>query len=338
MKFSSYLKDRILEICAYFFFFLLVILLLSVFKVHFSLIVAISILFLFFGLFFFLFPYFRKKTFYQTFSDLLESLDQKYLIGEMIQDPGFLEGNFLVDAILEIDKSMNDHLSSYKYSVQEFKEYIELWVHEVKIPISSCYLVAHNHSSKVSQKMLEEVEKILDFVEQILYYTRSENVEKDYLIRSCSLKTMVRNVIQKNKNRFLYQNIALDVQIGDETVRTDSKWLEFILHQIINNSIQYAKKKEAHLRIWAEQEKKQVLLHLEDNGIGIPQEDLSRVFDKGFTGHNGRGHSTSTGMGLYLSKKLCEKMGHSIQIFSSTGQFTRVTLVFSNTDFYDVLN
>lgn len=338
MKFLAYLKDHLLEIFSYWILFFLIFLLLLAFQVSTELIVAIFLLFLLVGIPLLLFPFYRKKIFYDNLLDNLSSMDQKYLLHEMINRPSFLEGEILYDAMYEVNKSMMEYLNIYKNHLDEFKEYMELWVHEIKIPISSCFLITHNHALESSKKLEEELARIEDFVEQILYYARSENVEKDYLVRSADLKTIVRNVVQKNKSRILYKHIKLDISVGEKKVRTDSKWLEFILHQILNNSIQYARGKDAEIRIWTEKKEKQLLLHIKDNGFGIAKSDLPHVFEKGFTGKNGRTVSTSTGMGLYLVKKLAQKMNHKVLIDSVQGEYTTFTVIFFETDFYDVLD
>lgn len=337
MSFKEYVKDKWIEILSYCFFFILVFLLCSAFQVSLQLIVAISLLFFFFGFFSLCYSFYRKKSFYQNLFQLLESLDQKYLVGEMFKKPDFLEGKILYDVIYEIDKSMNERLHSYRFHIENFKEYVELWVHEIKVPISSLLLTVHNHTSSSSKKIVEEISRIEDYVEQILYYVRSENVEKDYFIRECSLKQIVKNAVQKNKNRILNKHITIEVDVGEQKVRTDSKWISFVLHQIINNSIQYVANQNGKIRIFLSRKKNAIVLCVWDNGIGIAESDLSRVFEKGFTGQNGRKYSSSTGMGLYLCKQLIVKMGHSIEIESKQQEFTCVSILFYETDFYNIL-
>lgn len=336
MKFVEFVKDRWFEIALHFFLFILIFLLCNVFKVPTQLLVAICFLFFVFGSFLLLFSFYRKRSFYQNFINLLESLDQKYLIGEMIKKPNFLEGKILYDAIYEIDKSMNEKLNSYKFHIDDFKEYVELWVHEIKVPISSCLLSIHNHASS-SKRTIEEISRIEDYVEQILYYVRGEMLEKDYLIRECSLKQIVKSVVQKNKNRLLDKHISIEVDLDEKKVRTDSKWLLFILHQIINNSIQYVSNQNGKIRIFIRQKKDTIILCIWDNGIGINKSDLPRIFEKGFTGQNGRNYASSTGMGLYLCKQLIQKMGHSIEVESKQQEFTCVSILFHETDFYNIL-
>ncbi len=291
-----------------------------------------------FGIFFLFYPYFRKKSYYNNLLKTLDNLDQKYLVSEMIEKSDFLEGQILENIIYEIDKSMKEKINQEKDFHESFKEYLELWVHEIKIPLATCFLLLHNESEKSSKKLLLEIEKIEDMVEKILYYARSENVEQDYWIKKTSLKKVVHEELKRCKNRLLDEKVTVDVSLKEETVRTDAKWLEFILHQIINNAIQYKRKRGSKLKIWAEEKENTCFLYIEDNGIGIAKEDLPRVFDKSFTGKNGRNLKTSTGMGLYLCKKLLLKMNHQIEITSEEGKFTRLTIIFDETSFYNTLH
>ena len=130
-------------------------------------------------------------------------------------------------------------------------------------------------------------------------------------------------------------NVRLDVDIQSKLVLTDAKWLEFILNQIINNSIKYKRDDtESCIKIKSEEDKEKIYLTIYDNGIGIPESDITRVFEKSFTGENGRAKAKSTGMGLYIAKKLCVKLGHRIEIESEAGSFTRVVIAFGKNDFY----
>ena len=179
-----------------------------------------------------------------------------------------------------------------------------------------------------------KTEKLDNYIDQILYYVRSENAEKDYIIKETSLNDIIKNVALKNKDDLLENNVDLIVDVSDEKVLTDSKWLEFILNQIINNSIKYKRDNiGSYIKIKVCENTNSVKLFIEDNGIGISKNDLPQVFDKWFTGENGREKSKSTGMGLYIAKKLCVKLGHRIEIESEAGSFTRVVITFGKNDF-----
>lgn len=336
MKVIDYIKDKMVSIIIYIIMIVLIELFLTAFKVDYSLAIAVFIILAVLGNLILFYNLFRKKLFYDSFHKHLENLDQKYLITEILESPDFLEGQILYQIIYEIDKSMNERIGIYKSNIDSFKEYIELWIHEVKLPIAAILLTLHNHKNEINRKLSEQTHRIENYIEQVLYYTRSENAEKDYLIKECSLESIINKVIIKNKDDFIFYKISLQMENLDKTVVTDAKWLEFIVNQIINNSIKYRQERQPVITVKAEQYGQLLYLKLKDNGIGISQSDISRVFDKTFTGENGRSIGTSTGMGLYLCKRLCEKLGHHIHIESRINEYTVVTISFMKNDYYQM--
>lgn len=334
MNKKEYLKDKRLYLLIGITIYLVILLILLAFKVNIEATLAITFTY-FVGLITILIvDYIRKKTFYNNFKCKLDSLDQKYLIVEMLQDAYFLEGRILTDALYEIDKSMIEKINEYKMQVKDFKEYVELWIHEVKLPVASLTLMVHNQKGDQSKKLLSQLTRLDNYLEQILYYVRSENAEKDYLITKVNLSKVISNVALKNKDILLAKGIDFVVSDVDIEVLTDSKWLEFIINQIVDNSIKYSKEKNAYIKIVAKEESKVIGLIIYDNGKGISKSDLPRVFDKTFTGTNGRSESAkSTGMGLYLCRELCNKLGHKIQIISEEGKYTKVTILFDKNTF-----
>ena len=243
----------------------------------------------------------------------------------------------MYDALYEIDKSMAERIKEYSLNIADFKEYIEMWIHEVKLPLSSINLIIHNHKELSDKKITEQLKRIDDDVEQVLYYVRSENAEKDYLIKETELNKVISNVAMKNKDALLENNINFEVKVDNIKVLTDSKWLEFIVNQIVSNSIKYIRNDVEHyIKITAEENNKDIILNIFDNGIGIIKNDIPKVFDKTFTGDNGRKIETSTGMGLYIAKQLCKKLGHKIAIDSKENEYTEVSILFNKDDFLNI--
>ena len=199
---------------------------------------------------------------------------------------------------------------------QEYKEYIEQWIHEVKTPITAMKLICENNRSEFTRELLVEVENINHFTEQALYYARSEHTEKDYTVREIRIRDVIHDAIADSK--YLLR-------------KNHDKWVRFILNQIISNAVKY-RTEQPSLRFSTAQKHNQVILSVEDNGIGIPQSDLPRVFEKGFTGQNGRTVHSSTGIGLYLCKRLCDKLGIGLSVCSQ-GNGTSVSLIFPINDF-----
>ena len=281
--------------------------------------------------------YFKRKKFYDNLLKILEELDEKYLITEIIKTPNFLEGQIFKNSLEQIDKSMLENVNKYKYMTEDYKEYIELWIHEIKIPISASKMVIENNKNAITKSMDEELDKVENYIEQALFYARSNTVEKDYYIRKVVLKEIVNESIKKNKSSLIQEKISIDIHDLDIEVNTDNKWIVFILNQIIQNSIKYRKKENSVIEMYANQGKENVILYIKDNGIGIKQGEITRVFEKGFTGTNGRlSNKKSTGIGLYLCKKLCNKLGIGIELNSVQNEGTEVKLVFPKDSYIEL--
>lgn len=334
MKLSSFFKDRIISI----FLIIIVVATITVFllatevdlfiKIYIPLVIIITYLIIL------IVEYIKKKKFYKTLEDNLANLEEKYLIAEMIEEPSFIEGKIMKEALVQINKSMIENVNKYKYAQEEYKEYIELWIHEIKTPIAASKLIAQNNKNEVTESIDEELDKIEYYVEQALYYARSNTVEKDYYITKCKLQDVINTVIKKNKKELIDNKIKINIDNIDETVYTDSKWIVFILNQIITNCIKYAKKENAEINIEAETKKARIILKIQDNGIGIRKGEITRVFEKGFTGSNGRKDGKkSTGIGLYLCKKLCGKLRIGIELNSEENIGTEIKLVFPKNDY-----
>lgn len=281
--------------------------------------------------------YFKRKKFYDNLLKILEELDEKYLITEIIKTPNFLEGQILKNSLEQIDKSMLENVNKYKYMTEDYKEYIELWIHEIKIPIATSKMVIENNKNAITKSIDEELDKVENYIEQALFYARSNTVEKDYYIRKVVLKKIVNESIKKNKSSLIQEKISIDIHDLEIEVNTDNKWIVFILNQIIQNSIKYRKKENSVIEIYANQGKENVILYIKDNGIGIKQGEITRVFEKGFTGTNGRlSNKKSTGIGLYLCKKLCNKLGIGIELNSVQNEGTEVKLVFPKDSYIEL--
>ena len=281
--------------------------------------------------------YFKKKKFYDNLSNMLEELEEKYLITEIINTPNFLEGQIFKNSLEQIDKSMLENVNKYKYMTEDYKEYIELWIHEIKIPIAASKMVIENNKNEVTKSIDEELDKVENYIEQALFYARSNTVEKDYYIRKVVLKEIVNESIKKNKSSLIQEKISINIHNLDIEVNTDNKWIVFILNQIIQNSIKYRKKEKSIIEIYANQGKENVILYVKDNGIGIRQGEITRVFEKGFTGTNGRlSNKKSTGIGLYLCKKLCNKLGIGIELNSVQNEGTEIRLVFPQSSYVEL--
>lgn len=280
--------------------------------------------------------YFKKKSFFDNINSIIENLDKKYLLPELIKSPNFYEGRVIYETLSDCNRNMHEHVNFYKHLQQEYREYIEAWVHEIKTPISSSKLIIENSESKDKNALGDELRKIEGYINQALYYSRSTDVSKDYIVREFEIKEAIQEVIRNNRRDFINKKISVDVEQVVGKVITDIKWIIFIVNQIIINSIKYSKTNNAHLKAYTTFGKENIILTIEDNGIGIPKNEINRVFDKGFTGENGRKYGKSTGIGLYLCKKLCEKLGLGICLRSVEGEGTEVNIIFPIGDFSNI--
>mgnify|MGYP000307277841 FL=1 len=338
MKFNSFLKDRLYSIVTALFSYFIILLVLLAFKSDKSIIIAITIILLVTYILLFLTDFFRKQKFYTDLLTNIDNLDKAYLVLETLNRPEFYEGELLCQALYEIDKSMNENVRIEKEQLLDNKEYIEMWIHEVKRPLASLVLTLNNQKNILDRKTKNILKRLEDYVDQVLYYVRSENAEKDYFIKEVDLSKVIKNVGIKNMDDLLDNKVEFIVDKTNYKVFTDSKWLEFILNQIINNSIKYKRNIDnSYIKIYVKDNLDIIVLIIEDNGIGIKSSDIRQVFDKTFTGTNGREKTTSTGMGLYIAKNLCKKLGHKIEIESKENEYTRVFITFAKNKFYDVL-
>lgn len=336
MTYKRFIKDKLLFLISILILDVFVFLMGNAFKVSDEFCIATIILFTAVILIFINAEFVIKRSFYNEMEKSLESLDQKYLITEMIKKPEFAEGKIFVDTLYETDKSMKEHLNEIEITTTEFKEYLELWIHEIKVPISALKLMIFNDNSD-PVKLKQQVEKINYYVEQILFFARADAAEKDYLLKTCKLETVINKVIMDQKTILIGNKIAIEKKNVDAEVITDSKWLEYMISQIVNNAVKYSDSgKKSYIKFYTTKDKDITNLIIEDNGIGISERDIPSVFDKTFTGENGRKDRASTGMGLYICKKLADKLGHTIGITSVEKEYTRVTISFGNNSFMKI--
>lgn len=199
-------------------------------------------------------------------------------------------------------------------------------------------MIIENNKTNVTKSIDEELQRIENYIEQALFYARSNTVEKDYYIKKVKLRDIVYESIKKNKNVLIQEKVSMNLHDLDLEVNTDSKWIGFILNQIIGNSIKYKKVDcRLEIEIYAKQGKENAILYIKDNGIGIKEGEVTRVFEKGFTGTNGRlVGKKSTGIGLYLCKNLCNKLGIQIELSSILDEGTKVQLVFPKSSYIDM--
>ena len=283
--------------------------------------------------------FFHRRWFYQQLKENLKATSGKaYFAPTMFGEPSTLEEELFKDALQNMSKSMMDQLAEEHARSREYREYVELWVHEIKTPIAAAHLIAQNNPSVHMDDVHVQLTKIESLVEQALFYARSTTVDRDFSIRNSNLQAIVKDALKNNARTFIDAGVVPHLEDLNHVVMADPKWLEFIVRQLLINAAKYANpslpsgKKFVH--IYAQtfephEGTSSTTLFVEDNGIGIPEEDLERVFDKSFTGFNGRKYAKSTGMGLYLCRELCQKMGLKLAVSSTVGKGSIFSITFN---------
>lgn len=276
--------------------------------------------------------YFDRKADLDRLLKMAEQLEERYLLPEVMEKPSQAGDQVYYQLLKMAGKSMLEQIGQVKRERTEYKDYVEQWVHEIKIPITAMKLLCENHRSEWSKELLVELEKTNYFTEQALYYARSEHTEKDYSVREIGLFDVIHQAIAENKYLLLQHGVSIDLQETDDTVYSDEKWLCFILNQLIVNGVKYGTARPI-LKFYTVRQGNRLVLCVQDNGIGIDAGDLPRIFEKGFTGQNGRASKqNATGIGLYLCKRLCDKLDIGISA-SSTANGTTICLSFLINDF-----
>ena len=277
--------------------------------------------------------YIYQKKRLEKLLEMARQLKERYLLPEVMPAPDQAEEQVYYQLLKMAGKSMLERISEVERERGEYRAYIEQWVHEVKTPITALKLLCENNRSPFSRDVLVELENINRCAEQALYYARSEHTEKDYSIREMNLADVVHGAIADNKYLLRQCDMTITVDNLELVDYADDKWVRFILNQIISNAVKYHSPQQPTLHIFAERLGDQVLLSIADNGIGIPESDLPRIFEKGFTGQNGRTIRSSTGIGLYLCKRLGDKLGIGLSASSAGSGGTTITLSFHINDF-----
>lgn len=331
MSFGNFLEKNISFLIFHFSFSIVLFLLFYLLEIPLFIALILSLILIFFSFSYLFFSFYFKKKKALEIIRCCDKLEDKYYISEVIPKDYSVDVYPYYYVLKEACKSMNDKITRIEQEKEDYQEYIESFAHEIKTPIAALALYFDNNRD---QSLKRQVEKIEDYVEQVLYYARSDNTEKDYFVKKIKLSSLVHTLMLKYKDSFLASHIILNVHDLEHFVYTDEKWILFILQQIIGNSIKYFDKKEKKLEIYSMTKNNQVKLIIEDNGCGIRSSDLPRVFDKGFTGSN-RKKSYATGIGLYLVKKLSLRLDIEVNIESKYQEYTRVHIIFPKSKMHD---
>lgn len=274
-----------------------------------------------------IYDFFRQRARLRDLEAIWGGLDRKYLFAECTPPPKGLYERRLFDLTRRAGRAMTGEVSDAQASQREYREYVERWVHEIKAPITAARLICRNLDGDTRRKLTAELAQIEANTERALFYARAENPEQDCLFRQVNLGEIASQAIENHRSLLIQSGVRVEAENLNETVYTDEKWAVFILGQLLQNAARYGDA-EPVITLCAKPLGKQIQLTVQDNGIGIPAHELPRVFDRGFTGSNGRSRAGSTGMGLYLCKKLASFLDLELRIVSKEGEGTAVMLTF----------
>lgn len=269
--------------------------------------------------------YIRADARLRELRELMERLDKKYLFAECAPRPRSRYERQLFDLLRRSGKSMIEAVSDAEAGQKDYREYIENWVHEIKAPITSARLMCRNEPGDLSRRLAPSLMQIEEHVERALYYARAGSVERDFAVTEASLDSIAGEAVARHKELLIQKGIRVETEGLEAAVYSDPKWVVFILGQLLSNAARYCGE-DPVIRISAKPLGNFVQLRVWDNGTGIPKHDLPRVFDKGFTGENGRKTGGATGMGLYIVKKLCGHLQIEVTAASEENRYTAVTL------------
>jgi len=280
-----------------------------------------------------------RRQFYRQISRSLEENTAE--AAHSLPTPGSFEQKLFRQLLEKVYAGQRGELEGLNTRRKENLEFINSWVHEIKTPLATSHLLIENSRGSCPDGLLdsleEEVSRMDGMVEQVLYYARMDDFARDYFIQEYELRPLVTELVKNHARIFISKKIRVDIDDFDVTVLTDRKWLLFILGQVISNSLKYTPE-GGLIRIQAEADTEGKRLVITDNGVGIKPEDIERVFERGFTGYNGRSSGKSTGMGLYLARSLARKLGHEMSIESEFGKYTRMSICFPRLRDYYRLN
>ena len=248
----------------------------------------------------------------------------------------------------QLDQMRIDVETASQKASEDMTDYYTMWAHQIKTPIFALRLLLQE-SPEENKEKLSELFKIEQYVEMVLGYLRTEDMSSDLKLSRCSLDRIIRDQIHKYAGIFVSKKLTLTYESISQDVLTDEKWLGFVIGQILSNALKYTR--TGGIRIYLKKKLtldtddvsisvgndgcnkvENLTLVIEDTGIGIRAEDIPRIFEKGYTGVNGRDDNRATGIGLYLSNKIMHKLGHRLYITSTEGKGTKVFFEFSGKD------
>ena len=327
--FYSYIKSRLKVLIAFVLFIIIFTIVYALYRLPMEPIVYSIELVVALG---FIFVSIDSVRFYQKHQILSGSITSiSSSVNELPNSKDLLENDYqnLIKGLVE---NRGDLIFQFDNKQTEMIDYYTLWAHQIKTPISAMGLLlqTEDKASEQTKAYQQELFKIEQYVEMVLQYLRLESMTSDLIIKEYDLLSSVKQAVKKYSMIFINKKITLDLEEIQCQVITDEKWLVFVLEQILSNALKYTH--QGKIAIYMDKRQKKTLI-IEDTGVGIRDEDILRIFDRGFTGYNGRMDKKSTGIGLYLSQQVLSKLSHSMTVASEVGRGTKVRIDLSTREF-----
>lgn len=337
MKIKDYLKSNKVYILIYLLFIALFNLNTYIdpgIKIERESIIYLNLLFLLILIVFIVYDFFRMKN---EFNKILETIKSIDIVDVEEEFKNGLDKN-LMERVKEEHTYWMSKMIKLEYELKEANDYMTDWIHQVKIPISILEIMSKRVDDvEISKNIKREIKRIDTLVEQALYVIRSGEYSSDFSIEKIDMDKTIKSVIKKNRYLFIYNKLEIDLKEIGFSVYTDRKWISHIIELIVDNACKYSHE-GGKIEIFPEKREKSLVVHIKDYGEGVDKVDLDRIFEKGFTGKNGRNRFKSTGMGLYIAKKILTALGDDIEVNSVEGEFCDVSIVFNEGhDFFKVI-
>lgn len=316
--FLSYLKQRRIEIITFLLFTVVFFCVFSFYKITLKAVVYPALICAFFGA---VLLYFDYKKAHDKHKRLVKIQQMAENITENLPKIITQSDEDYQNIITLLDSEAKRKSTEYDIKRSDMVDYYTAWVHQIKTPIASAKLTLQNETGEVAKILSEELFRIEQYVEMVLVFLRLDSDYTDYVISQYPLDSIVKSSVKRFSSQFIRKRISLDYQPLNVSVLTDEKWLAFVIEQVLSNALKYTN--SGTISIYTENGR---VLCIRDTGIGIAPEDLPRIFEKGFTGYNGRADKKATGIGLYLCKRVCKNLGHMITAESSLGAGTVIKI------------
>ena len=263
--------------------------------------------------------------YYKRHREMLRILENVQILSGELEGGKTLAEEDLTAMVKKLKRLLDESETARRDDAKESMDYYTTWVHQIKTPISTMKMMLEGEDSEESRSLLSELFRIEQYAEMALSYIRLGDDSSDYVFKEYDLDGIIRDAVRKYAPQFIRKKIGLNYGGTDVKVLTDEKWLRFVIEQVLSNSIKYTREGSVTITVTPEK-----VLKIADTGIGIAPEDVPRIFEKGFTGYNGRSDKKSTGLGLYLCKTACSRLSHKISAESEPGKGTVTSIDLSS--------